>query len=248
MKSVDLVRYAPVVFLLVVTSFILSLHPARAGDEKLPEAYVDGTGPDWRSLKKDDFITVNGTPDTWQFTDSRIKTTGKPIGVMRTKKKFTNVELVVEWRFLEPGGNSGMFAWVPESALKNLEPGNLPDYGIEIQMLDPGFRKQYQNRTGKKGKWFTTHGDVFAVGNSTLTPFEPTSPDGSRSFPTEDRTKPAGNWNHYYVRLINGEVRLWVNGEEVSGGKQAKPRTGYLCLEAEGAPIEFRNLRVRELP
>jgi hypothetical protein len=43
-------------------------------------------------------------------------------------------------------------------------------------------------------------------------------------------------------------VRLWVNGEEVSGGKDAKPANGYLCLESEGSPIEFKNLRIRLLP
>jgi len=41
---------------------------------------------------------------------------------------------------------------------------------------------------------------------------------------------------------------LWVNGKEVSGGKDAKPAKGYLCLESEGAPINFRNMRIRELP
>ena len=50
------------------------------------------------------------------------------------------------------------------------------------------------------------------------------------------------------MRGINGEVRLWVNGEEVSGGTGAQPRRGYLCLESEGSPVEFRNLRIRELP
>ena len=47
---------------------------------------------------------------------------------------------------------------------------------------------------------------------------------------------------------INGEVRLWVNGTEVNAGSQCEPATGYLALEAEGALIEFRNIRVRELP
>jgi hypothetical protein len=43
-------------------------------------------------------------------------------------------------------------------------------------------------------------------------------------------------------------VRLWVNGEEVSGGSKCSPAQGYLALEAEGAKVEFRNLRIRELP
>ena len=40
-------------------------------------------------------------------------------------------------------------------------------------------------------------------------------------------------WNHYYVRAINGEVRLWVNGHEVSGGNGASPPEGFLCLESK---------------
>ena len=81
-----------------------------------------------------------------------------------------------------------------------------------------------------------------------LTPFPPLSPDGSRSFPRKELSRGVGEWNHYYVRAINGELRLWVNGEEVSGGSGAQPRTGYLCLESEGSPVEFKNIRVRELP
>ena len=81
-----------------------------------------------------------------------------------------------------------------------------------------------------------------------MKPFPPLSPNGTRSFPSEERTKPHGEWNHYYVRAINGEVRLWVNGKEVSGGTDCSVTSGYLCLEAEGSPIEFRNLRIRELP
>jgi hypothetical protein len=214
-----------------------------------PRAYIDGTGPGWRTLGPDDFAGVNGQPDTWAWEGPLLKSTGVPIGVMRTRDTFTNFELVIEWRHLKPAGNSGVFAWVPAQALEGLPPGELPRWGIEVQMLDHGYREFYLQRSkGRPANWFTTNGDIFAVGNSKLEPFEPRSPDGSRSFPRAERSRGAGEWNHYYVRGINGEIRLWVNGEEVSGGRGAEPRTGYLCLEAEGAPIEFRNIRVRELP
>ena len=85
-------------------------------------------------------------------------------------------------------------------------------------------------------------------GRSKLKPFPPLSADGSRSFPTKHLSKGVGEWNHYYVRCINGEVRLWVNGEEVSGGSEANPREGYICLESEGSPVNFKNIRIRELP
>ena len=55
-------------------------------------------------------------------------------------------------------------------------------------------------------------------------------------------------WNDCYIRAINGEVRLWVNGGEVSGGTAIEPKKGFLCLESEGSPIQFRKLRVRDLP
>jgi hypothetical protein len=213
-----------------------------------PRAFIDGTGPGWRELGETDFAPVNGDPDTWAWSGEILKCTGKPIGVMRTKEKVKNFEMVVEWRHLNSGGNSGVFAWVPEEALAGLKPDVLPKGGIEVQMLDHGYAEQYTKKTGRKSDFFTTNGDIFAVGTSKLKPFPPLSPNGSRSFPRKELSKGVGEWNHYYVRGINGEIRLWVNGEEVSGGSDAQPGEGYLCLEAEGSPIEFRHIKVRTLP
>jgi len=230
----------------------MSVVPAISLESRaLPEvhrAFIDGTGPGWRTRGETDFAGVNGSPDTWTWKDGLLLCSGKPIGVMRTRQRFTNLEMVVEWRHLRTAGNSGVFVWVPDGALEQLKPDALPEYGIEVQMLDHGYRQQYEKESGKKGDWFTTNGDIFAVGKSKLTPFPPLSPDGSRSFPRKDLSRGVGEWNHYYVRAINGELRLWVNGEEVSGGSGAEPRTGYLCLESEGSPVEFKSIRVRELP
>ena len=215
---------------------------------KLPKAFVDGTGAGWQQLLEKDFADVNGEPDTWQWQNGLLKCTGKPIGVMRSSQMFRNFELVIQWRHMRSAGNSGCFVWVPAKALLGLKPDALPKYGIEVQMLDHGYTEQYEKRTGKKAMFFSTNGDIFAVGNSKLRPFPPLSPNGSRSFPSKNLSKGVGEWNHYYVRCINGEVRLWVNGEEVSGGNGAEPRMGYICLESEGSPIEFKNIRIRELP
>ena len=117
-----------------------------------------------------------------------------------------------------------------------------------MQILDHGYKTDYEKRSKKKADWFTTNGDVFAVGKSKLKPFAPVSPNGSRSFPRKETTLGHGKWNHYYIRAVNGEVRLWVNGEEVSGGSGADPKTGHICLESEGSPIQFKNIRIRELP
>jgi hypothetical protein len=237
-------------FLIGVSTLVFGLLlPCVSAQGPAPaRAFLDGTGPGWRALEAQDFAGVNGDQDTWTWQGEVLHSSGKPIGVMRTRQQVTNFELVVEWRHLESGGNSGVFVWVPMEALKSLRPGTLPSYGIEVQMLDHGYAEKYEKQNGRKGDWFTTNGDVFAVGSSKLTPFPPTSPNGSRSFPRKALSRGVGEWNHYYVRAINGELRLWVNGEEVSGGNGAAPRMGYLCLEAEGAPVEFRNIRMRDLP
>ncbi|MCI0458521.1 MAG: DUF1080 domain-containing protein [Gemmataceae bacterium] len=214
----------------------------------LPKAFLDGTGSGWKELGGDDVENVNCDKDTWTWRGSAVHCTGQPVGVCRTRKPYTNFELVVEWRHLKSAGNSGVFVWSPEASLKDLKRGQLPRGGIEMQVLDHGYRELYEKRSKKKGDWFTTHGDVFAVGTSKMKPFPPTSPNGSRSFPRKNLSKGVDEWNHYYIRAINGEVRLWVNGEEVSGGNGIEPRTGYLCLESEGSPIDFRNVRIRELP
>ena len=224
--------------------------PSGLADEPAtaPKAFIDGVGPGWVDLGEQDFVNVNCDPETWTWVDGVAHCTGQPVGVIRTNKKFTNFELVAQWRHMKSGGNSGIFVWATEEALTDLKRGTLPPGGIEVQVLDHGYAEQYEKSTGKKADWFTTNGDVFPVGKSKMKPFPPVAPDGQRSFPRKNLSKGIGQWNHYYVRAINGEVRLWVNGEEVSGGTECEPHTGYLCLESEGAPVEFRNLRIRELP
>ncbi|MEM9479059.1 MAG: DUF1080 domain-containing protein [Verrucomicrobiota bacterium] len=233
-----------------------TIFPALAwGDDKersgSKSATIDGSGPGWRAMTEDEFTNVNCDDDTFVWReDGVIACTGSPIGVIRTKEKHTNLELVVEWRHLKDAGNSGVFLWATDESIERLEKNEkdrLPD-GIEVQVLDLGYAAAFEKRKGKKADWFTCHGDVFPTGVAKMTPFPPVSPNGTRSFPLKETTKPAGEWNHYYIRAINGEVRLWVNGEEVSGGTDCDPATGYLCLESEGSPIEFRNLRIRELP
>lgn len=219
-------------------------------DSKLRSAAIRGVGPGWRALGESDFVNVNCAHDTWRWDGGHAYCTGKPVGVIRSKKKIKNFELVCEWMHKKKGGNSGVFLWASQSSIDELTrgKGRLP-HGIEVQVLDLGYADIYlQGGKNRKADWFTSHGDVFPTGPAKMKPFPPVAPNGKRSFPSKNLTKGIHHWNHYYVRAINGEVRLWVNGEEVSGGTGCDPSDGYLCLESEGAPVEFRNLRIREVP
>ena len=220
--------------------------PAPAAD--VHAALIDGEGLGWRALGPDDFAPVNSAADTWTWKEGVLHCTGQPVSVLRTAKQFTNVEMVVEWMHEKPAGNSGVFMWVTPESIEKLTAAGKPGLpsGIEVQILDHGYTEMVKSKGGKTD-WFGTNGDVFPV-RVKMTPFPPLSPDGSRSFPRKHLARGHGNWNHYYIRAINGEVRLWVNGEEVSGGTGCQPANGFICLESEGSPIQFRKLRVRELP
>ncbi len=210
--------------------------------------FIDDTQPGWRALGAEDFADVNSASDTWSWKEGVLHCTGQPLSVLRTTQTYENFEMVVEWSHQKPAGNSGVFVWVTPESIQRLtqagKPG-LPD-GIEVQILDHAYTDRVK-ASGGKTDWFGTNGDVFPV-RVKMTPFPPVSPNGQRSFPRKHLAKGHGKWNHYYIRAINGEVRLWVNGEEVSGGTGCDPSTGYLCLESEGSPILFRKLRIRELP
>ena len=224
------------------------------GDITGVRAAIDDTAPGFRDLIAADFEEVNTSyarageseDATWTWRDGVLHCTGEPLGVLRTAKQYENFELVVEWMHERPAGNSGVFVWTTPESIEELggEPG-LPD-GIEVQILDHGYTEKAASQ-GRDTDWFGTNGDVFAV-DVELTPFPPLSPNGTRSFPRKKLANGHGEWNQYYVRAINGELRLWVNGQEVSGGTDANPSIGYLCLESEGSPIQFRKLRIRELP
>lgn len=63
----------------------------------------------------------------------------------------------------------------------------------------------------------------------------------------ENRIKPAGEWNTYEVRCEGRKISLWANGAVVSEFAECEAPKGYIGLEAEGFPIEFRNLKVKVL-
>jgi hypothetical protein len=188
------------------------------------------------------WTNINCAPETWTVKDGNIHCTGRPVGALRTTRQYENFIMEVEWRHLQHGGNSGVFIWgTPISA-----PGVPFLRGIEVQVLDHGYATNYEKQNGKKSDWFTTHGDVFPIHGATMIPLG--KHRGSRSFPSEDRSKPSPEWNHYRIVCTNGSLRLHVNGKEVSGGDDCNYRKGYLALESEGAPVEFRNIRIKELP
>jgi hypothetical protein len=176
---------------------------------------------------------VNTGWGTWQARDGMIVCTGKPIGLLRTDRMYENFVLEMEWKHLDPKGNAGLFVW--SDALPAV--GAPFSRSVEVQVM-----------VGAEGEWFTSDGDIFPIWGAAMTPENPRPTGGDRAFPTENRMKPHGEWNHYRVECNNGEISLAVNGKVVTRGRNASPRKGYIVLESEGTEIHFRNLKIKELP
>jgi hypothetical protein len=199
--------------------------------------------PDFKPLfnSKDlaGWTPVNLAPNTFTNKGDHLYCTGVPTGVLRSDKMYENFVVELEWRHLTPGGNAGFFVW--SDALT--APGQPFTRAVEIQVLDG------PNHPDRR---YTTHGDVFPIHGATLIPDNPfkTAKPGisGRSYPTEDRSKPSPEWNHYRIECIDGKISLAVNGKVVTTGHSASPRKGHLCLESEGGQVEWRNLKIKELP
>ena len=186
---------------------------------------------DGNSLKG--WVNITCAPDTFVARDGVIAVSGAPICEIRTERMYENFVLELEYQHLQPLGNAGVFIWADALPAR----GQPFLRAIEVQVLD-----------GRNSETYTSHGDVFAIHGAVLTPDRPHPKGAMRSLPSEHRAKGPGEWNHYRITARDGTLKLAVNGKEVSGGYDISPRKGYIALESEGAPVLFRNIRIRELP
>ena len=187
------------------------------------------------------WVNVNTDQDTWTVRDGMIICKGQPIGVMRTEKQYENFLLHIEWRHMEPGGNSGVFAWSDGTVPQ----GERLPRGLEIQMLELDWVNQHKHENGTPSPIAYVHGELFVANGLNTTP---DNPRGRRSRSIKNRCLGKGEWNTYDVVCVDGVVKLSVNGKFVNGISQASIKKGYLCLESEGAEIHFRNIQIMELP
>ncbi len=193
--------------------------PARADQ-------ADGLKPLFNGKDLTGWVNVNCAPETWTVADNMIHCTGKPICELRTDRMYENFVLELEFMHTVPKQNAGVFIWGDAITAR----GQPFVRAVEIQVLDGN------------------HGDIFPIHGARMTP-DPASPSrGDRSLPREQRSRPAGEWNHYRITAQNGIVKLEVNGAEVAGGSNISPRKGYIHLESEGGVVKWRNIRLRELP
>ncbi len=171
-----------------------------------------------------------------------------PTGVIRSMKAYENFVLEYEWRHLTEApsagggkgtsGNSGVL--VRHSAFPAFG-GPFPREGYEIQVCNLG-----------NGSWYTSHGDIFTLPGSISTAipdprFGRSDSCGIRSMPVAFNASKTGEWNRIRLTCMDGMIQNEVNGTLASTLHRVSPRKGYMSIESEGAPVEFRNMRIQEL-
>lgn len=217
--------------LFIFTAFLLLASPLRAQSEFDALAFK----PLFNGKNLSGWVNVNTAEDTWKVKKGILVSTGKPIGVMRTDRQYENFILEIEWKHMEAGGNSGVFVWS-----EGTQYGDNPlTKAIEVQMLELEWAT-INNQTDAY-----VHGELFPTMGMTAIP---DNPRGTRSKSLEKRCRGKGEWNKYVVVCVDGTVKLSVNGKFVNGLRASERKKGYICLEAEGAEIHFRNIRILELP
>jgi len=162
-------------------------------------------------------------PDSlFSVHDGAIAIAGKPFGYMRTDKKFADYKLHVEWRWIGRGSNSGIFQRVDDS-------DKVWPFAIECQL--------------KKDR----AGDLVCLGGAQLKeiPYDPQVkfPVKRRNHPGDYIEFPDGGWNRAEIICKGYNMLVYING---SFENQATlPATeGYIALQSEGGPLEFRNIWV----
>ncbi len=207
----------------------------------------DGKSTDgWRNYRKDSI------GEGWEISEGALSRTKSGAGDIISKDQFEAFELQLEYRILK-GGNSGVMFHVTEE-------GERPWHsGPEIQVQDnvDGHDPQkagwlYQLYQPKKPAWAIR--------------FE--NQVGYKGVDMDDATRPAGEWNHLYVRIHPQQSEVCMNGvhyyyfvkgsddwnERVAKSKFAKmplfgkATKGHICLQDHGNLVSYHSIKVRELP
>lgn len=159
--------------------------------------------------------------DVWSVANGVLSCKGRPIGYLRTTEDFTNFVLEVEWRF--PAGS---------------QPGNS---GLLLRMHGPdkvwpkSIEAQLEHRNA---------GDIWNIDEFPMQAIaaRTNGRHTAKEFPSNE--KPLGEWNRYVITLREGDLSLEVNGVVQNVATWCEERPGKICLQSEGAAIEFRTVRL----
>jgi hypothetical protein len=184
----------------------------------------------WRGFKE------RQVPKGWVVRDGALVRAGGG-GDILTTRMFRDFELDLEWK-ISPGGNSGIMYRVTEDGEHSYETGP------EMQVLDDARHADGASRLTSAGACYGLY----------------PSPAGV--------VHPAGEWNRVRIIVKGHQVEHWLNDvkvveyelqspdweSRVAGSKFAQWKGygrapgGYIALQDHGDEVEYRNIKLKELP
>lgn len=162
--------------------------------------------------------------EVFTVKDGVINVLGNPFGYMRTNRQFGNYRLHVEWRWVDDKAvkNSGIF--------QRVQPGDkVWPVGAECQLAD-GNAGMVVGLGGYKVEGAAQHGEFGVKPRMAENPSE----------------KPFGEWNEADIECIGKHMVFKINGV-VQNEADGQFDRGYIALQSEGGPLQFRNVTIFEL-
>lgn len=196
-----------------------------------PSAAGDGWTQLYNGRDFSGWQVLRGSLGGWSARPDRISFEGKEGGCLSTIRSYSDFELQFEYR-LAPGGNTGVGIRFPKDGWPSTD-------GFEIQILDD----DHPRYAGLKPEQL--NGTIY-----------------THLLPKLKAHRPAGEWNSMMVRCRGPHVVVRLNGQEIhnfnmkdypqSYGKgklplSERPLCGLIGFPSHGDPVDFRNIRIREL-
>ena len=190
-----------------------------------------GFAPLFNGKNLDGWKLMGGAGPGYIVEGDRIVCPSDGGGNLFTEKEYANFILRVEFK-LSPGGNNGVGLRAPYE-------GDAAYQGMEIQVLDDPAEQYKDIQPGQHS------GSIYLV------------------FPAKQGAlKPTGEWNSYEITANGRHVSINLNGTMVVDADldtMKDPRilrqhpglartTGHIGLLGHRSHVEFRNIRVKELP
>ncbi len=155
------------------------------------------------------------------------------------------------WRFTRDKSLSEVSNWKVEDGVIKLSGGGNPHLGTDREYAD--FEMRFQWRAMREiynsGFFIRSRKDLgknqLNLAKGSEGKFIGGKVNGAKS--AGDLQNPSGEWNEWRVLVVGDKVTFWCNGQLAWEATGLQPEKGYIGLQAEGAPLEFRNLRIREI-
>lgn len=189
---------------------------------------------------------------TWTVLDGVIQCSGVPAGYIRTVDRYRDYRLTVEWRWNPApmplnaqgrprGRNSGVL-------LHTQLPDEVWPKSIEAQLAEENAGDFWVIGGVDTAQHAAARNQAIAAAGSDAEALKRARSNRRFAKAGESSERPLGEWNTYDIVCRNDTIVVTVNGVQQNRATAVTVSEGHICLQSEGAPIEFRNVKVEPLP